>query len=91
MLYSQAKGSKEEAEVGGESWKTGREGFLEAVTLQLDLKAQGEFRYSEECAFQLGGSITTEVHRHRKKQECLIISKENKPTKAAEGVFGNLS
>lgn len=62
MLCGQATGSeKKGAEAGGESWRTVREGFLEAVAPQLDLKAQEEFRLLEECMFQVREAITSEV------------------------------
>lgn len=60
------------------------------MALQLDLKAQGESRHSEECTFQVREAITA-TSRQRKNQGCLIISKENKLIKVAEDEFGNLS
>lgn len=63
-LRGQAEGAKEQgAGRGGESGGTGREGFPEAMALKLDLRAQGEFRCSEECSFQMRGAITAESHR----------------------------
>lgn len=63
QLCGQAEGSKEEgAEEGGNSWGTDREGFLEAVALRLDLRAQGEFRHTEEWIFQMREAITAGSH-----------------------------